>query len=64
MKVKVYSSPFCFWCSMLKNFLRENNVEFKDVNVQEDHEAAIEDRENWPEWRAGNRNRRQNNNRF
>ena len=42
MKVKVYSSPFCFWCNILKNFLKENNIEFEDINVQENHEAAVE----------------------
>ena len=42
MIVKVYSSPFCFWCNMLKKFLKENNIEFEDLNVQENQEPAIE----------------------
>ena len=39
-KVTVYSTPTCPYCDMLKNFLKENNVEFEEVNVAEDKEAA------------------------
>lgn len=42
MKVRVYSSPFCVYCKMLKQFLEENKIEYEEVNVQEDQEAAIE----------------------
>ncbi len=42
MEVKVYSTPTCPWCDKLKNFLKENNVKFKDINVAEDEEAADE----------------------
>jgi len=41
-KVKVYSTPTCPYCKMAKEFLEENNVEFEDINVAEDHEAAKE----------------------
>ncbi len=40
--VKVYSTPTCPQCHRLKEFLKENNVEFEDINVFEDHEAAEE----------------------
>ncbi|MBN2454563.1 glutathione S-transferase N-terminal domain-containing protein [Candidatus Woesearchaeota archaeon] len=42
MKVKVYSTPTCPWCTRVKDFLKENKVEFEDVNVATDHKAAQE----------------------
>lgn len=42
MKVKVYSTPGCPWCTMAKNFLKKNKIGFEDVNVANDHEAARE----------------------
>jgi len=42
MKVKVYSTPVCPWCNKVKDFLRENNIEFEEVDVAEDREAAME----------------------
>ncbi len=41
-KVKVYSTPTCPFCKKVKGFLKENNIEFEDVNVQENHEAVHE----------------------
>jgi len=40
MKVIVYSTRTCPWCVKVKDFLKENNVEFKEIYVDEDHEAA------------------------
>jgi glutaredoxin-like YruB-family protein len=42
MKVKIYSTPFCPHCAMVKEFLKQHGVEFEDVNVQENQEAAKE----------------------
>ena len=42
MKVKVYTTPTCAFCSMLKSFLRENDVEFEEIDVSTDREAAVE----------------------
>lgn len=42
MKIRVYYTPFCFYCKLLKEFLKENNVEYEDLNVQENREAALE----------------------
>ena len=39
-KVKVFSTPTCPWCSRAKEFLKENNIQFEDINVAEDHEQA------------------------
>ncbi|MBW2988111.1 NrdH-redoxin [Candidatus Woesearchaeota archaeon] len=41
-KVKVYSTSTCPYCHMAKEFLRQNNVEFEDINVEEDRGAAEE----------------------
>ena len=40
--VTVYSTPTCHFCTKLKNYLKENNVEFKEINVAEDQNAAKE----------------------
>lgn len=31
--VKVYSTPTCPYCVTLKQFLKENNIEFEDIDV-------------------------------
>ncbi len=41
-KVKVYSTPTCTYCQKTKAFLKENNVEYEEINVAED-EAAREE---------------------
>ena len=41
-KVKVYSTPACPFCTVAKNFLKEHGIEFEDINVQQDLEAAQE----------------------
>ena len=42
MTVKVYSTPSCPYCSMAKQFLKENNIPFEDIDVAANREAAIE----------------------
>ncbi len=42
MTVKVYTTPTCHYCTMVKEFLRANNVTFEELNVAVDQEAAIE----------------------
>ncbi len=41
-KVKVYSTPTCPYCHMLKEFLNQKKVEFDDIDVAADHDAAKE----------------------
>ena len=41
-KIKVYTTPTCPYCHMLKHFLEEKGVEYEDVNVAEDQNAARE----------------------
>lgn len=40
--VKIYTTPTCPYCAMAKAFLRENGVEFVEINVAGDLAAAIE----------------------
>jgi len=42
MNVKIFSTPQCVWCKKTKEFFKEHNIEFKDINVAEDQEAAKE----------------------
>lgn len=42
MKIKVYSTPTCFWCSKLKEWLKQNKIEFEEIDVSEDAKAAQE----------------------
>ena len=34
--VEVYSTPTCMYCNLLKDFLKDNIVEFTEFNVAED----------------------------
>ncbi|HOA79797.1 MAG TPA: glutaredoxin family protein [Defluviitaleaceae bacterium] len=38
----VYSTPTCPFCHMVKNYLTQNNFQFKDINVAQDQQAAQE----------------------
>ena len=40
MGVKVYSTKFCPYCKMAKDFLKDKKIPFEEVNVQENQEAA------------------------
>jgi glutaredoxin-like YruB-family protein len=42
MKIKVYSTPTCPYCKLVKEFLEEKKVEFQDVDVASDPAAANE----------------------
>jgi glutaredoxin-like YruB-family protein len=41
-KVKIYSTPTCPYCKMAKQFLKENNIQFEDVDVSSNQAAAQE----------------------
>jgi len=36
----VYSTPSCPWCNKLKNYLRQNNIQFQDIDVSKNQNAA------------------------
>jgi glutaredoxin 3 len=40
--VKVYSTPTCPYCVRAKQFLKENAVNFNDIDVSSDQDAAQE----------------------
>ncbi len=42
MSVTVYSTNSCPWCVKAKDFLKQNNVEFKEVNVAQDAKGLEE----------------------
>lgn len=42
LKVIVYSTPSCPYCVMAKDFLKENKIQFEDVNVAADRKRAQE----------------------
>ncbi len=39
MMVKVYSAPGCPWCSAVKNFLKEHNIAFEEIDVSDPKNA-------------------------
>jgi len=42
MKIRVFSTQFCPHCLTLKEFLRKNSIEFEDIDVSENQQAAEE----------------------
>ena len=40
--VKVYSTPACSWCIRAKQFLKDNNIDFQNIDVSADQAAADE----------------------
>ena len=40
--VKVYSTSWCAFCKAEKQFLKAKGVDFEDVNVENDQQAARE----------------------
>ncbi|UCC91831.1 MAG: glutathione S-transferase N-terminal domain-containing protein [Candidatus Aenigmatarchaeota archaeon] len=41
-KVRIYSTPTCPYCKMAKEFLKEKGIEFEDVDVSANQDAAKE----------------------
>ncbi len=39
-RITVYSTPSCSWCATLKNYLKDHNITFRDVDVSRDMKAA------------------------
>ena len=42
MKIIIYSTPSCVFCTMAKDFLKANNVPFEEYNVGVDTEKRKE----------------------
>jgi glutaredoxin 3 len=41
-KVKIYSTPTCPYCIRAKQYLKDNNVEFENIDVSTNQQAAQE----------------------
>jgi glutaredoxin-like YruB-family protein len=41
-KVIVFSTPTCGWCRKVKEFLREKNIQFQEIDVSQDPKAAAD----------------------
>ncbi|MFA6428884.1 MAG: glutaredoxin domain-containing protein [Patescibacteria group bacterium] len=42
MQIKVYSTPTCPYCKLVKEYLKEQGLPFQDVDVAADPSAAKE----------------------
>ena len=40
--IKVFSTPTCPYCVALKEFFKEHNIEFEDIDVSQDEKARDE----------------------
>ena len=40
--VKVYSTATCPWCIRAKQFLKENNIDFQNIDVSSDQQSVDE----------------------
>ncbi len=40
--IKVYSTPACHYCVRAKQFLKDNNISFEDIDVSADIKKAQE----------------------
>lgn len=40
--VTIYSTTVCPYCKMAKDYLEQKGVAFRDINVQEDDQAAAD----------------------
>ena len=41
-KIKIYSTPTCPHCVQAKEFFKEKNIEYEDIDVSENPKAAEE----------------------
>ncbi|MDD5417025.1 MAG: glutaredoxin domain-containing protein [Candidatus Aenigmarchaeota archaeon] len=42
MKIKIYSTEWCVYCKLVKDFLKEHKIAFEEVDVGKDENAAME----------------------
>lgn len=41
-KIKVFTTKTCPWCTKLKEYLEQKEIEFENIDVAENREAAME----------------------
>lgn len=42
MTIKIYSTPTCVYCNMLKTYLQDKNIGFDNIDVSKDQAAGEE----------------------
>ncbi|MEK9135060.1 MAG: glutaredoxin domain-containing protein [Patescibacteria group bacterium] len=42
MSIRVFSTPTCSYCQVLKSFLKEKSIVFEDIDVSQDEVALKE----------------------
>lgn len=42
MSIKIYSTPTCPYCVQAKEYFKQKNIEFEDIDVSQDQKAAEE----------------------
>jgi len=40
-RVTVYSTSTCVYCKLAKDYFKSNDIDYKEVNVEEDQAAAM-----------------------
>lgn len=41
-KVKIYTTPFCIYCELAKNFFKKNKIKYEEFDVSVDEKAREE----------------------
>ncbi|MBI3260954.1 glutaredoxin family protein [Candidatus Berkelbacteria bacterium] len=41
-KVTIYTTPTCVWCKRTKEFFKEHNIQYKEMDVSSDQALANE----------------------
>lgn len=42
MDVTVYTTPTCPWCTRVKDYLNQKDVQYREINVASDRNGAME----------------------
>ena len=42
MKARIYAAQWCSWCQRAKALLRQNNIEFEEIDISDDEELQKE----------------------
>jgi glutaredoxin-like YruB-family protein len=42
MKIKIYTTTYCPYCTLAKDWMKKHGLKFSEANVEDDQEAAKE----------------------
>ena len=42
VKITIYSTSACVYCNMVKEFFKNNNIKYTEIDVADNHEAVHE----------------------